>query len=150
MSRIFRTAFVCLNMLGPVLVTVFILCSCYLYRQKEYCLFFNFPNFVFQFFLLIFKLNMQSLQYSFWPEVFYFIFSSDYFVHVLYVKYNLIDREKKILQHFQMHLSEKRKIFPEFFLEFSKFWFIFGYFQKNDALLPHVFLNLRTPENVVI
>ena len=38
---------------------------------------------------------MQSLQYSFWPEVFYFIFSDDYFVHVSYVKYNLIDIEEK-------------------------------------------------------
>ena len=38
---------------------------------------------------------MQSLQYSFWPEVFYFIFSGDYFVYVLYVKCNLNDIEKK-------------------------------------------------------
>ena len=59
LCSIFRTAFVCLNMMGPVLVTVFILCSCYLYRQKEYCLFFNFPNFVFQFFLF----NLQT-QYA--------------------------------------------------------------------------------------
>ena len=39
------------------------------------------------------------------------------------------------LQHFQMHLSEKRKTFSHFFfffVAFSKFRFNFEHFQKKD------------------
>ena len=49
-------------------------------------------------------------------------------------KYSLLNRGK-LLQHFQMQLSQKRKIFSEFFFTFSKFKFNFEHFQKKDD--PH-------------
>ena len=48
-----------------------------------------------------------------------------------------------------MHLSEKGKIFSEFFFPFSKFRFNFERFQKSMALIADLFLNLRSPKNVV-
>ena len=38
-----------------------------------------------------------------------------------------------LLQHFQMHLSIKEKIFSPFFFAFSKFTFNFEQFQKKDG-----------------
>ena len=40
-----------------------------------------------------------------------------------------------LLQHFQIQLSHKQKIFPEFFFTFSKFRFNFDIFEKNGE--PH-------------
>ena len=49
-------------------------------------------------------------------------------------KYSLPNRGN-LLQHFQMHLSQKRKIFSEFFFTFSKFAVNFEDFQRKDD--PH-------------
>ena len=65
-------------------------------------------------------------------------------------KYCLVNRGN-LLQHFDMQLSQKGKIFSEFFFffEFSKFRFNFEHFQKRMTLIADLFLNLRTPKNVV-
>ena len=49
-------------------------------------------------------------------------------------KYFLLNRGN-LLKYFQTKLSQKRKIFSEFFLQFSKFKFNFEHFQKMDD--PH-------------
>ena len=49
-------------------------------------------------------------------------------------KYSLLNRGN-LLQHFQMHLSQKRKIFCEFFFTFSKFRVNFEDFQEKGD--PH-------------
>ena len=49
-------------------------------------------------------------------------------------KYTLLNRGN-LLQHFQIHLYQKRKIFCEFFIIFSKFRVNFEHFQKKDD--PH-------------
>ena len=46
-------------------------------------------------------------------------------------KYSLLNRGN-LLQHFQMHLSQKRKIFSELLFSFSKFRVNFEHFQKKD------------------
>ena len=51
-----------------------------------------------------------------------------------YDNFALLNRGN-LLQHFQMQLSQKRKIFYEFFFQFSKFRFHFEHFQKKDD--PH-------------
>ena len=48
-----------------------------------------------------------------------------------------------------MQLSQKRKIFSEFFFPFSKFRFNLVHFQKKMALIADVFLNFRTRRDVV-
>ena len=54
-----------------------------------------------------------------------------------------------------MKLSQKRKIVSHFFFvfvfffEYSKFRFNFKHFRKNMTLTADVFLNLRTPKDVV-
>ena len=63
-------------------------------------------------------------------------------------KYFLLNK-RNLLQHFQMHLSEKRKIFSEFFFTVSQFRFNLEHVIKNMTLIADVFLNLRTLENVV-
>ena len=63
-------------------------------------------------------------------------------------KYSLLNRGN-LLQHFQKHLSEKRKIFIEFFFTFSKLRFNFEHFQKNMSLIADAFFNIRTPKYVV-
>ena len=50
---------------------------------------------------------------------------------------------------FHMQLSQKQKIFCQFFFTFCKFRFNFEHFQKKMTLIADVFLKLRTPENVV-
>ena len=49
-------------------------------------------------------------------------------------KYSLL-KTRNLFEHFQMQLSQKRKIFSQFFLAFSKFRFNFEHFQKKDD--PH-------------
>ena len=63
-------------------------------------------------------------------------------------KYSLLNGDN-LQQHFQMQLSQKRKIFSKFFFEFSKCRFNFEHFQTKVTLIPGVFLNLRTPKDVV-
>ena len=46
-------------------------------------------------------------------------------------KYSLLNR-RNILQHFQMQLSEKGKIFSTYFFTFYKFRFTFEHLKKND------------------
>ena len=49
-----------------------------------------------------------------------------------------------------MKLSQKRKIFSEFFFAFSKFRLYFEDFQKKKMnLIADIFLHLWTPKNVV-
>ena len=69
----------------------------------------------------------------------------------------LIDHDKycllnwgNLFQHFQMQLSQKRKIFSNSFLHFLNLHLIFNIFEKNMTLIANVFLNLRTPKYVVI
>ena len=49
-------------------------------------------------------------------------------------RYSLISKNKW-MQTIQMHLSQKPKIFSEFFLAFFEFVLNFGHFQKKDD--PH-------------
>ena len=48
-----------------------------------------------------------------------------------------------------MALSQKQKICSEFSFAFCKFRFNFEQFKKNMSLIADVFLNLRTPKNVL-
>ena len=48
-----------------------------------------------------------------------------------------------------MHLSQKRKIFCEFFFTFSKFRVNFEHFQKKRTVIADVFWKLQTQKNVV-
>ena len=67
-------------------------------------------------------------------------------------KYSLLSREI-LLQHIHLHLSQKWKIFSQFiylfifFLHFRNLDSIFNIL--NMTLIADVFLNLRTPKNVV-
>ena len=64
-------------------------------------------------------------------------------------KYSLLN-SGNLLQHFQVQLSRNRKIFSEFFSwHFLNLESILNIFRKKTALKADVFLNLRTPENVV-
>ena len=63
-------------------------------------------------------------------------------------KYSLLKR-RNLLPHIPMHLSQKRKNFPIFFLIFINLDWILKIFKKKDTLLVHVFLKLRTPKKVV-
>ena len=59
-------------------------------------------------------------------------------------KYSLLNR-RNLLQHFQMPLSQKRKIFSLFLLHFLNLDPILNIFKKK-TLIADVFLNLRTPK----
>ena len=48
-----------------------------------------------------------------------------------------------------MHLSQKRKILAEFFLQFLNFDSILNIFKKKMTLMDDILLNVRTPKNVV-
>ena len=48
-----------------------------------------------------------------------------------------------------MQLSQKPKIFSEFFLHVRHLDSILNIFKKTMTLIADVFLNLRTPKNVV-
>ena len=63
-------------------------------------------------------------------------------------KYSLLNRGN-LLQHFQMQLSEKRKYFMNFFLNFPNLDSVLNIFKTNMMLLADVYLKLRTPEKVV-
>ena len=63
-------------------------------------------------------------------------------------KYYLLNRGN-LQQHFQMQLSQKRKIFSPVFLNFWNLDSTFEYFQKKMTLIADAFLSLGTPKNVV-
>ena len=49
----------------------------------------------------------------------------------------------------QIHLSQKRKIFSQFFSEFFKSALNFEHFQKKMTLIAYVFPKLTTTKNVL-
>ena len=49
-------------------------------------------------------------------------------------KYSLLNRDN-LYQHFQIQLSQKRKIFSQFYFPFSRFRFRFEHFRKKDDRL---------------
>ena len=53
------------------------------------------------------------------------------------------------MQHIQMHLSQKEKMFSEFFCTFSKSSSNLERFQKKITLIAYVFQKLRPPKDVV-
>ena len=53
------------------------------------------------------------------------------------------------MQAIQMHLSQKRKYFCQFFWKFFKSTSNFENFLKKKTLLAYVFPTLRTPKDVV-
>ena len=53
------------------------------------------------------------------------------------------------MQTIQMHLSQKRKIFSEFFGAFFESALNFEHFQKKMTLIAYVFPKLRTTKDVL-
>ena len=66
---------------------------------------------------------------------------------------SILLKRGNLLQHFPMELSRKGKTFYcnifFFFFTFSKFKLDFEHLQRKATLTADVFLNLRTPANVV-
>ena len=62
--------------------------------------------------------------------------------------YSILKRDN-LLQDFQMHLSQKRKVFCGFFLHFISLASILNIFKKRMTFIADVFLNLQTAEYVV-
>ena len=63
-------------------------------------------------------------------------------------KYSLLNN-RNLLQRFQMKLSQKGKTFWDFLLNFLNLRSILNIFKIKMTLIADVFLNLRTPKNVV-
>ena len=63
-------------------------------------------------------------------------------------KYSLLNRDN-FFKHFQMHLSQKRKIFSNFFLYFINFNSVSNIFKKTMSVIADVFLKIWTPKNVI-
>ena len=63
-------------------------------------------------------------------------------------KYSLISKEKW-METIQMHLSQKRMIFSEFFSAVFECTLNFQYFQKTMTLIADVFPKLPTTKHVV-
>ena len=63
-------------------------------------------------------------------------------------KYSLISRDKW-MQTIQMHLSQKPKIFSEFFSAFLESALNFEHFQKKMTLRGYVFPKLTTTKDVL-
>ena len=63
-------------------------------------------------------------------------------------KYSLLNRGD-LLQHFQMHLSQKRKMFCKFFLHFVNLLSVLNILKKRMTLIAETFLNLRTLKYIV-
>ena len=53
------------------------------------------------------------------------------------------------MQTIQIHLSQKQKIFSQFFPAFFKSALNFEHFQKNMTLIAYVFPKLTTTKNVL-
>ena len=62
--------------------------------------------------------------------------------------YSLISRDNW-MQTIQMHLSQKQKIFSEFFCAFVKSAWNFEYFEKKMTLITYVFRKLPTTKKVL-
>ena len=62
-------------------------------------------------------------------------------------KYSLISRHNW-MQTNQMYLSQKQKVFPEFFTAFVEFPLNFEYFQKKMTLIAYVVPKLPTTKHV--
>ena len=54
------------------------------------------------------------------------------------------------MQTIQMHLSEKQKIFSQFFSVFFEFALNFKHFQQKMTLIAYVFPKLPTTKDVLI
>ena len=66
-------------------------------------------------------------------------------------RYCLINKGNS-LQHVQMQLSQKQKLFSTFFfffLQFLNLHLILKFFRKEMTVIPDVFLNWGPPKNVV-
>ena len=53
------------------------------------------------------------------------------------------------MQTIQMHLSQKQKLFLNFFVYFSNLYQIFNIFKKKMTLITDVFTKLLTPTDMV-
>ena len=53
------------------------------------------------------------------------------------------------MQTIQMHLSQKQKVFSQFFSAFSEFALNFENFQKKMTLIAYVFPKLPTTKDVL-
>ena len=62
--------------------------------------------------------------------------------------YSLVSRDNW-MQTIQMHLSQKEKIFSQFFSAFFESALNSEHFQKRMALIAYVFPKLRTTKNVL-
>ena len=62
-------------------------------------------------------------------------------------KYSLISRHNW-MQTIKMHLSQKQKVFSEFFTAFFEFALNFEYFQKKFTLIAYVVPKLPTTKHV--
>ena len=63
--------------------------------------------------------------------------------------YSLISKENS-MQTIQRHLSQKQKIFSQFFSAFSESALNFKQFEKKMTLIAYVFPNLPTTKDVLI
>ena len=63
-------------------------------------------------------------------------------------KYSLISRENW-MQTIQMHLSQKQKIFSQFFAAFFEFGLNFEHFQKKMNFIAYLFPKLPTTKHVL-
>ena len=63
-------------------------------------------------------------------------------------KYSLLSRDKW-MQTIQMHLSQKKKIFSDFFVAFFESAINFEHFQKQMTLIAYVFPKLPTMKHVL-
>ena len=62
--------------------------------------------------------------------------------------YSLVSRDNW-MQKIQMHLSQKRKIFSQFFFAFFESPLNFEHFQKKMTLIAYVFPKLPTTKDVL-
>ena len=63
-------------------------------------------------------------------------------------KYSLISRDNW-MQTIQMHLSQKQKVFSEFFPAIFEFAFYFEHFFKKMTLIAYAFPKLPTTKDVL-
>ena len=61
--------------------------------------------------------------------------------------YSLVSRDNR-MQTIQMHLSQKQKVFSEFFTAFFEFALNFEHFPKKMTLIAYVFPKLPTTKHV--
>ena len=63
-------------------------------------------------------------------------------------KYSLLNRGN-LMQHIQMHLSQKQKAFSQLYWAYFKSTLNFEHFEKRMTLIAYVFPKLRTRKGVV-